>query len=253
MSCPSEQLTGYVDGALDDAARAEVERHLAGCAACREQAEFERGVRARLRALPGPEPRHGFEGDVRRRIRDQRPRRWTRVLPLAAGLAALALWGRGAAPFVALELALDHRHCFSSPRLPAEVWGGDPANLAIWFEARGTELPALPPSAGGLSLVGGRYCGLLDRRAAHLYYTADGRHLSVYVVPGRLYGADAFGARVAGKQVRLLRVADVQVGIVAEHAEDVRSLESSLTRTVATLIEPGVFDPRARGPARSPR
>jgi anti-sigma factor RsiW len=238
VSCPSEQVTGYVDGALDDAARAEVERHLAGCAACREQAEFERGVRARLRGLRGPQPTAAFEEDVRRRIRDQRPHVWRRVLPLAAGLAALVFWGRGAAPFVALELALDHAHCFSFPRLPAEVWGGDPATLAAWFEARGTELPSLPSAAGDLSLVGGRYCGLLDRRAAHLYYTADGRHLSIYVVPGRVYGADSFGARIAGRQVRLLKVAGAQVAIVSEHAQDVRALESSLTMTVAALIEP---------------
>ena len=189
MSCASEQVTGYVDGALDDATRVQIEAHLAECDLCRKQAEFERGLRARLRRLPGPEPRPGFEAELRRRIRLQRPRRWRWALPIAAGLAVLAFWGRNAAPFVALELALDHAKCFSFERLPAEVWGGDPASLAEWFEAKGTELPPLPPTAGGLSLVGGRYCPLLDRRAAHLYYTSDGRHLSVFVLAGRLYGA----------------------------------------------------------------
>jgi hypothetical protein len=149
----------------------------------------------------------------------------------------MVLWGRSAAPFVALELALDHAKCFSFERLPAEVWGGEPAALAPWFEDRGTELPPLPSSVGGLSLLGGRYCPLLDRRAAHLYYTSDGRHVSVFVVPGTLYGGDGFDRRVAGRHVRLLRVTGAQVGIVGEHREDVRALEGSLTRTVAALVE----------------
>jgi anti-sigma factor RsiW len=238
VSCPAEQVTGYVDGALDDATRARIEAHLAECAACRAQADFERGVRARLRALPGPEPRPGFEDDVRRHLAAGRPRRWRWALPLAAGLAAIALWGRSAAPFVAVELALDHAKCFSFERLPAEVWGGEPAVLAQWFEDRGTELPPLPSAVGGLTLLGGRYCPLLDRRAAHLYYTADGRHVSVYVVPGRLYGGDGFDRRVAGRHVRLMQVTGAHVGIVGEHRDDVRALEGSLTRTVATLLRP---------------
>lgn len=236
MSCPSEQVTGFVDGALDDATRAQVEAHLAGCALCRAQVDFERSARTRLRMLPGTEPRPGFEEELRRRLKEARPRHWRWTLPLAAGLSALALWGRSAPPFVALELALDHAKCFSFQRLPAEVWGGEPAGLAAWFAAKGPELPPLPSSAGGLSLVGARYCPLLDRRVAHLYYTSDGRHLSVFVVPGGLHGDGAFDHRVVGRYVRLLRVAGAQVGIVGEHREDVRALESSLTRTVAALL-----------------
>jgi anti-sigma factor RsiW len=237
LSCPSELVTGYVDGVLDAVTRAEVEAHLASCPSCRQQAAFESETRRRLRALPVPEPRHGFEEALRQAIRERRPSRLRWAVPLAAGLSVLVLWGRGAAPFVAFELALDHAKCFSRARLPAQVWGDEVARLAPWFEARGTALPPLPHSAGGLALVGGRYCPLLDRRAVHLYYVADGRHVSLFVIPGSLHGANGFARRVAGRQVRLLRVAGSQLGIVAEHHDDVAAFERALTTTVAALLE----------------
>ena len=237
MSCPSEHVTGYVDGVLDAATRREVEAHLADCPSCREQAAFERKTRERLRALPAPEPRPGFEDALRQAIRRRRPSRLRWALPLAAGLSALVFWGRGAAPFVAFELTLDHAKCFSRARLPAQVWGDEVARLAPWFEARGTALPPLPHSAGGLALVGGRYCPLLDRRAVHLYYAADGRHVSLFVIPGSLHGEEGFARRVAGRQVRLLRVAGSQLGIVGEHRGDVEAFERALTTTVATLLQ----------------
>ena len=237
MSCRPELVTGYVDGTLDDVLRTEVAEHLSGCETCRDQAEFERAARARLLALPAPEPRAGFEEELRGRLRARRPSRWRWALPLAAGLAAVALWGRNAAPFVALELALDHAKCFSRSRLPAHVWADDPERLAPWFAERGTLLPQLPAAAGGLALVGGRYCPLVDRQAAHLYYASDGRHLSLYVLPGRVHAAEGFASRLAGRHVRLLSVAGQHVGIVGEHHEDVVAFERSLTTTLALRLE----------------
>jgi anti-sigma factor RsiW len=137
---------------------------------------------------------------------------------------------------VAFELALDHAKCFSRGTLPAQVWGDEPARLAPWFADGGTPLPPLPSSAGGLALVGGRYCPLLDRRVAHLYYAAAGRHVSLFVIPGSLHGEEGFASRTAGRQVRLLQVAGSQVGIVGERGEDVAAFERSLTTTVAAVL-----------------
>jgi anti-sigma factor RsiW len=233
VSCRPELVTGYVDGALDDALQAEVGRHLEACPACREQAEFERRARSLLRALPLPEARPGFEAGLRERLRTERPSRRRWLLPLAAGLAALLFWGRSSASFVALELSLDHAKCFSRGTLPAKLWTTDPDHAARWFQDQGTPLPHLPPSAGGLTLVGARYCPLLDRQVAHLYYTSDGRHLSVYVVPGTVRGDDGFARRLVGRHVRLETLAGQHVGIVAEHREDVAAFARALTTTVA--------------------
>src|SRR4029450_12971581 len=94
--------------------------------------------------------------------------RW--LLPVAAVLALVALWVHGAPALVAREAAWDHGHCFGRRELPAKVWTSSPARIPEWFADRGTQLPRVPESAGGLTLVGGRFCRVLDHRFAHLYY-----------------------------------------------------------------------------------
>jgi len=237
MTCRPELVTGWVDGALDAAHRAEVEAHVATCPACREQAAFERELGKHLRSLPSPEPRPELVTTVRTRLAAARPRRsW--ILPLAAALVGLVLWGRGAAPFVAWELARDHEHCFGKAKLPARIWSGDPLEVARWFEEQGTQVPPLPDGRRGLSLIGARYCPLLDRIAAHVYYADEERHLSVFVLAGpvRLDGHDR-GAETRGRTVRLLRSAGMTVAVVAEHAEDVQAFRDYFTTTTA-LLEP---------------
>ena len=46
------ELLGYVEGDLDDAARAQIEAHVAGCAECAEQIRFLEAGRDALRASP---------------------------------------------------------------------------------------------------------------------------------------------------------------------------------------------------------
>ena len=82
---------------------------------------------------------------------------------------------------MAWELSLDHAHCFGKDRLPAKVWSNDPLEIAAWFEAQGTRIPPVPSGVAELGLVGARYCPLLDRVAAHLYYAGEERRLSVAV------------------------------------------------------------------------
>jgi len=234
VSCQPEIITGYVDGALDSATRDEIEAHLADCELCREQVLFETELRARLGVLPAPEPRAGFETKLRRRLERERTRRFRLLLPMAASLIVAVLWGRGAAPFVAWELARDHRHCFGSKSLPAEVWSGDTNTVAAWFEKRGTSLPFVPQSAGGLELVGARLCPLADRRVGHLYYVTRDRRVSLFVVPGSVRFNSAFSTKTRGVAVRLLRVSGAVVGIVGEAQEDVAAFESAFRTTVAS-------------------
>lgn len=235
MSCAPERVTRYVDDALDAAERAEVEAHLASCADCREQEAFERDLRARLRALPVPEPPAGLEARVRERLLREGRRGPGWFLPLAAALAVAVLWGRGAAPFVAWELARDHVHCFERPRLPAEVWSNDPVEITRWFEDQGTRLPPLPAAVGELGLVGARYCRLTDRVTAHLYYAGEERQVSVFVLAGPVRFHDSWSAVSRGLTVGFLRSAGTTVAVVGAKGEDVDAFRSAFTTTVASL------------------
>jgi len=231
LSCDPERVTGYVDGALDEAQRAEVLAHLAACPACREQEASERSLRSRLQALPALEPRPGFEERLRRRLYRKAP--WRLLVPVAA-VVLLAVWVRGSPSFVAWELARDHRHCFSRETLPAEVWSGDPEVVARWFQGHGTELPAIPAAAAGLDLVGARFCGLPDAsRVAHVYYSGEARHVSLYVVPRKVRGEAWWGA-ADGRVVRMLRTGGAQVGLVGDTRDDVSAFERALSTRVAS-------------------
>jgi anti-sigma factor RsiW len=235
VSCDPERITAYVDGALDDVRMRGTEEHLAGCPACREQAEAERALRQRLRQLATPEPGAHLPAAIRRRLRPARGRALRWALPLAAGLGAALLWLHGAAPFVAWELARDHGHCFGQARLPAQVWSGDAERVAAWLEEHGAPTPRVLESAHGLELVGARRCPLLDRRVGHVYYASEEHQLSLFVVPGWVRVDDANGLRTqtGGRTVRLLRLGGQVVGVVSEDAETADAFARSLTTTLA--------------------
>jgi anti-sigma factor RsiW len=241
-ACDGPRVTAYVDGALADDARADVESHLATCDACRDQEGFERGLREKMRALPAPDLPAGFEDRLRRRLRRRPLPTAVRWLPLAAGLVLALLWGRGAAPFVAWELARDHVHCFGQEHLPAEVWTSEAGEIAQWYRQHGTDLPVVPSSASGLELVGGRFCGLLDRQVAHLYYEggkADNRRLSLFVVPGPARFTGGFAIRRGDETVRLLHTGGVTLALVSEDAGAVEAFHRALavSRADLSLVE----------------
>jgi anti-sigma factor RsiW len=239
VTCQPETITGYVDGVLDDATRADVEAHLADCEACRAQVAAEKELRGRLRDLPPADARPGFERKLRRRLQRERPQRLRILLPIAAVLAVSLLWGRGAAGFVAWELARDHGHCFGYKVLPAQVWSGDATVVTAWFGVQGRTIPLVPERVAGLELVGARQCRLTDRRVGHLYYVGDDRRVSVFVVPGSVRFAGSFGSNPRRLTVRLIRVSGSIVGIVGERAEDVDAFETAFHTTVASADSGG--------------
>jgi anti-sigma factor RsiW len=244
-----EQVTAYVDGVLDEGARARIEAVLAERPDLREQAEFERDLRARLLALPVPEPRPGFEAQAHAAVRAARPRpRAYVLLPLAATLF-LALWARGLPGFVALEVARDHRKCFSRGELPAKVWSDDPHVIASWFEDQGTPMPQLPAGVSlpqvhagvaHIQLVGARYCPLGDRSVPHVYY-AGGRHqVSLFVVTGPLRFDGDLHRESLGQSVRFLRTAGLSLALVAEEPELVDAFAEEFQLTLARLEPPAL-------------
>lgn len=233
-ACDPVRVTGYVDGALSPADRLEVEAHLPSCVECRAQAEAERKVAAAVRALPAPPLPHGLASRVRRRSRRPATLRRRVWVPSVAALLAVALLARNSSQLVGWQLARDHARCFSKRQVPAEVLTDDPMRLTAWFDAQGTELPFVPASAGGLDLVGGRYCRLLDRTVAHVYYGGGDHQLSLFVVPGtiRKVGDDAgISGRVT---VALLHVGGANVALVSTDAPSVAAFRRALVRTTAS-------------------
>jgi len=231
----AEWLTGYVDGALTEEQRAEVEAHLSGCDDCRRAIEEERSLREQLRDLPAPAMPAGLEDAVRRRLAGPPRRASSWALPLAASLVLLLLWARGAAPFVAWELARDHRHCFGQKRLPANVWSDDPGIVTDWFARQGTELPFVPGAAGGLELVGARYCALLDRGVAHLYYANEDKRASLFVLRGPARIDNGYEASLGGRTVIVFRAGGALLGVVAERAEDAEAMRRRFQSMTVSL------------------
>jgi anti-sigma factor RsiW len=105
MSCAfSEKLELYVDGALEAAARAELESHLAGCAECPAEVARLRRLDELLGALPESEPSARFEATFLRRLRAEAVPRASLRERLFGGWRgfALAAAAAGAAAVVAV-------------------------------------------------------------------------------------------------------------------------------------------------------
>jgi anti-sigma factor RsiW len=234
--CDPVRVTAYVDGALSAAERSEAEAHFAACPPCREQVDSERVIAAAVRGLPAPPMPHGLASRVRRRSRKPITLRRRVWMPSLAALLLLVLLGRSSARFVAWEVALDHAHCFGKKQVPAAVLTADPMRLTAWFDAQGTELPFVPASAGGLDLVGGRYCRLLDRKVAHVYYGGGEHELSLFVVPDSVRFTHPFEVSTRGATVNLLRVAGSNVALVSTDAPSVAAFRRSLERTTAESV-----------------
>ncbi len=62
MSCThiNEKLDDYMDGALDDAETASLDRHIESCDSCRQTVESEQGLRRLLKDYPVPAPDAAF-------------------------------------------------------------------------------------------------------------------------------------------------------------------------------------------------
>ena len=112
----------------------------------------------RLRALPAPElaARPGGARPPRACARAGRARprrvaagRWPRPRP------RVRLGSRGAAPFVAWELARDHAHCFGQAALPAQVWTDDPERVGGLVREPGHAAASAARRRGGAG-AGGR-------------------------------------------------------------------------------------------------
>lgn len=188
-------LTPWVDGELDPAARAPVDRHLAGCGACRARVHAEVEARALLHArrphLTGtsaPPSLHArLAAAAAAGASTRRQPAWRRLpvavaatLVLAAsGLTLHVATGRSAT-VLAAQLAADHLKChlFEHDR-----GGKDPAALRARLATHGFEA-AVPAGRPDLQLrvIGVRRCLTGRGTNAHILYLAAGRPVSLYFV-----------------------------------------------------------------------
>jgi len=142
-----EAVQAYVDGALDPAARARLEAHLRGCAACRRAVAGYRRLFAALDEPAIPQAPPALVAAVMRRVATarERQRRAQAVVATAAMLligcvGALVAWGRLAGTdWLTVD---DLSPLASAQALWQCVWG-----VAQWATAWGDQwLPAMPGS-----------------------------------------------------------------------------------------------------------
>ena len=97
MSCVKmeSRILAYMDGRLKNSERAEMEKHLAACAACRVQANEFRSVSDLLGELPMVEPTPAFDVRVRARVAAEPVKQswwaWMRPSPRIAFAASMLL------------------------------------------------------------------------------------------------------------------------------------------------------------------
>ena len=162
---------------------------------------------------------------------------------LALAFVAIGLWFQGRPEFVSWQLARDHRRGLAE-RPGDRVWSSEPGVVGAWLERHGTPVPPLPGRAGSAALVGARYCGLVDRVAAHVLYEGPGSNVSIFVVTGPLRAPSDWSVEVDELHLRFLRAAGRTLAIVGESEDDVRAVLRSFATSVAVLA---VAPPRSSG------
>jgi anti-sigma factor RsiW len=152
MNCTHvrERLLAWQYGELSPSEQAEVDKHLAGCAACREELTAWHGVRRRLEAFKAP----AVEVDLRRVYQraalghEHRFRRWRRTALAVIGVAAAVLIAVG----LNLKIRVDASQLIvqwgGSPKTQAEMQEPTPAPHAVQSQP-----PAQQVTAEDLQLV----------------------------------------------------------------------------------------------------
>ena len=232
------ELHTYIDGALSEGARAEVEAWLASHPEDAERLRAYTEQNALLRSLYNPV----LDEPVPSALLTVRPHAWRRYAAAAAIFAfgtGLGWMVRGMfiAPQmlpVSLARLAATAHVVYSPevRHPVEVPAGEEEHLVNWLSKRlGTALKAPKLAPLGYELVGGRLLSGPQGPVAHfMYQDARGQRLTLYVSRQRgeprdtafrfsqedrvavFYWVDGnFGYALSGEVRRdqLLRVADV--------------------------------------------
>ncbi|MBI3709769.1 MAG: anti-sigma factor [Proteobacteria bacterium] len=194
--------SSYVDGELDAAAVAALERHLEGCADCRLGVEHQRELSQLVRrgaqrfAAPGHlAGRIGAALDAAKgdaRVVPLRRAAW-RPLALAASFVLAMILSSGATWLVAAydrqdrltqEVVSSHVRALLSNRM-IDIASSDQHTVKPWFSGK---LDLAPPvrdlTTAGFPLVGGRLDYVGQRPVAALVYRHNQHVIDLFILPG---------------------------------------------------------------------
>jgi anti-sigma factor RsiW len=195
-------LSPYLDGELDAAQRADVERHLPGCPDCQRALK---DLRVMHEALQAPALRHHASETLQQRIRlklrdaEAREQRsmWPRWAAVAATVvvAAALTWnflprGNGpAAPDVddaMVDAAVDQQQDAVKSGHLLQLSATDAKAVQAWFTGKLAYVPPVPDlSAEGFALAGARLDTVNGVPAAALVYEHGAEVVTVFVCPAQ--------------------------------------------------------------------
>ena len=192
-------LTQYADGALTEAQRAEVQRHLDACPPCRAAAGQECGARLLLRACAARLRSEPLPAGLKSRCHalshasSRSPLSWLRrLIPVAVAAVLIILAGllfglvtRHSDALLAAQLTADHMKCWDLFR-PDTTSSMDATEAQQMLAARFGLDVHVPASSGkdDVELVNARRCLYAEGKIPHLMYQANGQDVSLFILEG---------------------------------------------------------------------
>ena len=192
MNCARirQTLDAWLDGELDPATGAEIERHVSGCPAC---AGLKEGRVALGRQLHADLPRYrapaGLEHAVRNSLRgEKRGPTWLQAGVAAAVIAATGVfagyWIARPVPDGSLreQVVASHVASLGTARRLTEVASADRHAVKPWFQGKVDFAPAVRDlSAEGYVLLGGRLDHVGGGQAAAIVYRVREHVINLFV------------------------------------------------------------------------
>jgi anti-sigma factor RsiW len=207
MNCDEarELLGALSDGELAEAERRVVERHVAGCASCRQALADLQALSAGVRRAARFSQPEGLEDRVRSALFDEESALsaaqrahtplFSRRLAAVSHLGA-ALFGGAIAASVAVMLQPAQAPLFGQEALSAHIGAmmteqfasvvsSNSHTVKPWFAGKlDFSPPVVDLAAEGFPLKTGHVDYLMDRPVAVLDYDRGSHHISVFVIPG---------------------------------------------------------------------